>query len=772
MFPPAETPTKVSTAVSAILNTNYVLCVGTIEVRKNPVYLFHIWKMMVKSGRVDIPYLVFAGRMGWFVQDFIDQIRACDYLGGRIIIVHNVTDGELDLLYQKCILTMFPSFIEGWGLPVGESLAHGKVCLSTLNGGIPAVGGDLADYIDPYNARDGLDRLLRYLDDPELRRRREREIAEQFVARSWRKVSDNFLKSTHALAQMVRPVGGVSAMSLPSGQYVSIGTGNWMDGTLSGEIVCISGWARPESAGVRPAAPETLVQFRADLQAGTRINLLLRFGAYGGDFRIRVRSGSGAQTDATLTPGAEKVVVLPCAVEAEKLVSARLSVIGTMEDDAVIDPPYWILKGILYFDPKRVAAQALLEPSNVGYRHRPAAAPSPSPTPLKPMASSDRILVGSNGLDNTRQAPSFGAFLQTADSYWPLKFGADRDAPIFADHADSRAFYSGCGNSSQIPQVGAIKDSVRLIRRSDQFVSTSRFTEGSVFDRSGVSRGYGYLRDQTKVMAPWMSREGDSLWINDKALEKAPYYEHSCLLFYNGNLHNYYHWMVEGLLCLDILWRALGNDSNLRMVLPKSVDINALIQHRESLQALGFCGYKITEAAENLIRVKEAIWVESDLIQHMPAVYLKDFQQRIAAMYAHLQTPRNRRLLLARKGPTRKIHNMEQVDLFLSRYGFETVYLDGMSSRDQILLFQGAEFIIGSHGAGLSNLLFCEAGTKVIELSPVSEFRPFFWMISDKLNLVYGLQFCRTVADRDFQSCIIVDIHKLEALMRMVDAHW
>src|ERR1017187_7050040 len=45
----------------------------------------------------------------------------------------------------------------------------------------------------------------------------------------------------------------------------------------------------------------------------------------------------------------------------------------------------------------------------------------------------------------------------------------------------------------------------------------------------------------------------------------------------------------------------------------------------------------------------------------------------------------------------------------------ETTYLEGMSSVDQILLLQSAESIIGAHGAGLSNLLFCEPGTKVIE---------------------------------------------------------
>ena len=90
---------------------------------------------------------------------------------------------------------------------------------------------------------------------------------------------------------------------------------------------------------------------------------------------------------------------------------------------------------------------------------------------------------------------------------------------------------------------------------------------------------------------------------------------------------------------------------------------------------------------------------------------------------------------------------------------------------DQILLFQSAEFIIGPHGAGLSNLLFCEPGTKVIEFMPSVELRPFFWVIAEKLNLVHGMQFCDSVGRQDFQADLTVDIGKLQALFRVVDAH-
>ena len=117
------------------------------------------------------------------------------------------------------------------------------------------------------------------------------------------------------------------------------------------------------------------------------------------------------------------------------------------------------------------------------------------------------------------------------------------------------------------------------------------------------------------------------------------------------------------------------------------------------------------------------------------------------------------------------IANVDQVEAALSRYGFETVYLEGMRVADQIQLFQRAEFVIGPHGAGLANLLFCELGTKVIEFMPSVEMRPFFWVIAQKLGLVYGLQFCAVTEGDGFQGAVTVDVGKLQALYRMVEAH-
>ena len=388
----AETESLVSGPVAALLGEEYVLCVGTLEARKNPTYLFNIWKTMVQSGRRNIPLLVFVGRMGWLVQDFMNQLRACKYLNGRIKILHDVTDAELDLLYRKCMLTAFPSFVEGWGLPVGESLARGKICLASSAGAVPEVGGDFADYIDPYNATDGLEKLLRYLDDPELRCNREREIASHFEPRTWLQVADDLMRSTQALARQIPPAEGVAAITLPPSKFLPINSdpeGVSIDGTdaiLSPELICVSGWNPPETSGARAAQRKTMIRFRAETAVGSKINLVLRLAAHGRPFRIRIRSGSGAQSEASLTAGSESMAVLACEVEPGNLVVAHLSVIGS--PDKGDDSSYWTLKGILYFDPKRLAAGKTLDQLKA-----PSPLPARQPDHRESSSNGDRILL-------------------------------------------------------------------------------------------------------------------------------------------------------------------------------------------------------------------------------------------------------------------------------------------------------------------------------------------------------------------------------------------
>src|SRR5262249_16708310 len=230
--------------------------------------------------------------------------------------------------------TMFPSLAEGWGLPVGESLGHGKICIASRASAIPEVAGEWVDYIDPYNVSEGFELLSRYLDDPTLRRRRERDIVENFRPRTWRQVADDFLNGAQALARQVRPADGTAAIRLPPNRYLPISSDpeaiplDGIDGELSADLICISGWQSPEIWGVWADAPTALLRFRTAVPAGTRINLLMRLRAPAGNGRpLRISSGSGAETEVSLAGASDKLAVLSCEVEPGDVVSVRISMV-------------------------------------------------------------------------------------------------------------------------------------------------------------------------------------------------------------------------------------------------------------------------------------------------------------------------------------------------------------------------------------------------------------------------------------------------------------
>ncbi len=129
---------------------SYALIVSTIEIRKNHLLLFRVWSRLLEElPRAEVPTLVFAGRTGWLVADLMQQIANTANLGGKLLLIESPTDSEIAALYAGCLFTLFPSFYEGWGLPVSESLAFGKPCLISNTTSLPEAGGPLARSFDP-----------------------------------------------------------------------------------------------------------------------------------------------------------------------------------------------------------------------------------------------------------------------------------------------------------------------------------------------------------------------------------------------------------------------------------------------------------------------------------------------------------------------------------------------------------------------------------------------------------------------------------------------
>lgn len=185
-------------ALEGLRGQDYILSVSTIEARKNHLALFQAWRLLLAEG-FEPPPLVIVGRPGWRVDDLMAQLEATRYLDGRIRIVHGISDPELDALYRGCLFSIFPSFTEGWGLPVGESLALGKLCLASPEGATPEAGGGFAEPIDAYSPRAIAARVRHFITDRAALAAAEARIREGFRARSWAEVSADFLA---ALAEL------------------------------------------------------------------------------------------------------------------------------------------------------------------------------------------------------------------------------------------------------------------------------------------------------------------------------------------------------------------------------------------------------------------------------------------------------------------------------------------------------------------------------------------------------------------------------------------
>ncbi len=151
---------------------SYVLFVSTLEARKNHALAVRVWRRLadeVRAGVRDaasVPDLVFAGRVGWLVSDLLQQLENTAWLRGRVRLIRDPSDAELRALYAGCRFTIFPSLFEGWGLPVTESLAAGKPCLSSDAAALPEAGGALGRWFDPESLDSAHRAVAALLDDP------------------------------------------------------------------------------------------------------------------------------------------------------------------------------------------------------------------------------------------------------------------------------------------------------------------------------------------------------------------------------------------------------------------------------------------------------------------------------------------------------------------------------------------------------------------------------------------------------------------------------
>lgn len=121
----------------------FLLMVGTVEPRKNhKLVLDAMEESLFSEGW----RLVIAGRQGWNVQETAERIRNHGQMGRQLHWIEDASDGDIEFLYRHCRFVVFPSFTEGFGLPVVEACGRGIPVLSSDHPVLREVGGAYCRY--------------------------------------------------------------------------------------------------------------------------------------------------------------------------------------------------------------------------------------------------------------------------------------------------------------------------------------------------------------------------------------------------------------------------------------------------------------------------------------------------------------------------------------------------------------------------------------------------------------------------------------------------
>lgn len=143
--------------------TPYIMTLGTLEARKNHTILYYTYKLAVSRG-VDLPKLVFVGRRGWMTENFYEFATKDPLVKDKFLFLHDASDSELSWIINHALFTIYPSFYEGWGLPIAESISRGVPCIASNSSSMPEVAGDAVMYFNPASTDECLDAIVRMLD--------------------------------------------------------------------------------------------------------------------------------------------------------------------------------------------------------------------------------------------------------------------------------------------------------------------------------------------------------------------------------------------------------------------------------------------------------------------------------------------------------------------------------------------------------------------------------------------------------------------------------
>lgn len=237
---------------------------------------------------------------------------------------------------------------------------------------------------------------------------------------------------------------------------------------------------------------------------------------------------------------------------------------------------------------------------------------------------------------------------------------------------------------------------------------------------------------------------------------------------------NYFHWMFDVLPRLGLLRKSNLEFDRIVFNRGKYFSKEFCEFQDESLRLLGISKDMLIECNKDTHILAKRLLVSSKAgySAHVPKNVCQYLRNEFLGKVKIQKEGKHKRIYISREDAYhRKVLNEADVFSVLEKYGFKLVKLSTLSFTEKIELFHCAEMIVSPHGAGLTNLIFCNPGTKIIEMFTPTYLMPCFHIISNHMDLdYYGLIGENVTPDASglkLKDPIVVDIGKLEKTLKM-----
>lgn len=229
--------------------------------------------------------------------------------------------------------------------------------------------------------------------------------------------------------------------------------------------------------------------------------------------------------------------------------------------------------------------------------------------------------------------------------------------------------------------------------------------------------------------------------------------------------NSYFHWLAD---CLPRLWLVRKNWHNSLLVLPRHLQAWPIV--RDSLNLMGANQFMFLRPGEKAKAHKVLLPERIAPTGNFHPAVMRQLREHLikAAGVPKVQNRRRRFYISRNKARGRRLRNEHEAEPVFSKYGFETVFLEEKNFQEQICLLAQAEVVVAVHGAGLTNVLFMNPGSAVLELRHSGDaHNNCYFSLAGALELNYYYLHCPpAVPGENMRTAdLVADLEKLDFIL-------